>query len=59
MEPIKTAWIVIFLFFSLTLLFVWSKMYIISKKIRSISSLVSRIEEIDEKQPLETGTAAD
>jgi cell division protein FtsL len=57
MELIKIAWIVVFLFFSLTLLFVWSKMYILSKKIKIISTLISQVEEIDGKQPPETGTA--
>ena len=50
MELIKFLWIVIFFLFSLTLLFVWSKLYIISKKAKSIASLLGDIESLGEKE---------
>lgn len=50
MELIKNLWIVIFFLFSLTLLFVWSKLYIISKKAKAISSLLGEIESLEEKE---------
>jgi hypothetical protein len=43
MEPVRILWIFIFLFFALILIFTWSKMVIISGKIRSISSLLDNI----------------
>jgi hypothetical protein len=50
MELIKILWIVVFFLFSLTLLFVWSKLYIISKKAKTISSLLGEIESLEEKE---------
>jgi len=49
MELIKLLWVVVFFLFSLTLLFVWSKLYIISKKAKAIDSLLSEISTIEEK----------
>lgn len=50
MELIKILWIVVFFLFSLTLLFVWSKLYIISKKAKAISLLLGEIESLEEKE---------
>ena len=49
MELIKLLWIVVFFLFSLTLLFVWSKLYIISKKAKTITTLLGEIEAIEKK----------
>jgi hypothetical protein len=49
MELIKLLWIVVFFLFSLTLLFVWSKLYIISKKAKAITTLLGDIEAIESK----------
>ena len=49
MELIKIFWMVIFFAFSLTLLFVWSKTYIIAKKVKAIDGLLTEIESIGEK----------
>jgi len=49
MELIKLFWVVVFFLFSLTLLFVWSKLYIISKKARAIDALLAEIGTIEEK----------
>jgi hypothetical protein len=49
MELVKIAWIVIFLFFSLTLIFIWSKMYIISRKIKTIDALITQCESVSGK----------
>jgi hypothetical protein len=56
MELIKVFWIVIFFLFTLTLLFVWSKAYIISRKIKNIASLVDQSSGIDEKQEKQSGS---
>lgn len=56
MELITIAWVVIFLLFALSLLLVWSKVYIIAGKIKAIDALVGRCETIDSAG---TGTAAD
>lgn len=50
MEQIKIAWIVFFFLFSLTLLFTWSKVYIISKKIKYLDALLARFDDLDEKK---------
>ena len=44
MELVKILWIIKFFFFTLALFFIWSKMNVISKKVKIISS---RIEDID------------
>jgi hypothetical protein len=49
MEQIKTAWGVFFFLFSLTLIFAWSKLYIISRKVKSLDDLLDRIKSVDEK----------
>jgi cell division protein FtsL len=46
MELVKIAWVVIFLLFSLTLIFVWSKMYIISRKIKAIDALITQCDSV-------------
>lgn len=50
MELIKLLWIVVFFLFSLTLLFVWSKLYIISKKANAITALLGEIGSLEEKE---------
>jgi hypothetical protein len=47
MELIKIAWVVVFFVFSLTLLFVWSKMYIVAKKVKVIDALLTVTENVD------------
>jgi hypothetical protein len=49
MEIIKLMWVVIFFLFSLTLLFIWSKLYVLSKRIESIGKIVGDIKQIDEQ----------
>lgn len=51
MELIKLLWIVVFFLFSLTLLFVWSKLYIISKKAQAIGALLGEIDSLDQQAP--------
>jgi hypothetical protein len=53
MEQIKILWIVFFFLFSLTLLFTWSKVYIISRKVKNVAALLSQIESLDEKKGAE------
>lgn len=49
MEQIKTAWIVFFFLFSLTLIFAWSKLYIIARKVKTLDALLDKIKSVDEK----------
>lgn len=48
MELLHILWVVIFLFFSLILLFVWSKMSLIEKKVKNISTLIEKCEQVIE-----------
>jgi hypothetical protein len=50
MDLIKVLWIVVFFLFSLTLLFVWSKLYIISKKAKAVTTILGEIESLEEKE---------
>ena len=58
MELVKIAWVVIFLFFSLTLIFVWSKMYIITRKIKAIDGLLTQTEAVSGPVSSENGQKA-
>lgn len=40
---VKTAWAVNFFFFALVLLFIWSKIYVIGRKIQATASLLDDI----------------
>lgn len=44
MELVKILWIIKFFFFTLVLFFIWSKMNVISNKVKTITS---NIEDID------------
>jgi len=46
-ELLKFLWVINFLFFSLILIFLWSKVVIINKRLRAIKRLLSIGEEID------------
>ncbi|MBD3395685.1 MAG: hypothetical protein GF418_08665 [Chitinivibrionales bacterium] len=46
MELVRVIWIFIFFFFALILLFTWSKMAVISGKIKTIMRLVSEAENL-------------
>jgi hypothetical protein len=56
MDSIQILWIFIFLFFALILIFTWSKMAIISGKVRTIVHLLDNIsgksKNTPEKKPL-------
>ena len=56
MEIVKVIWAVNFFFFSLILFFVWSKIYIISKRIKKTTSLIEEIDKVTTDQPAEAGT---
>jgi hypothetical protein len=58
MELVKIAWIVIFLLFSLTLIFVWSKMYIISRKTKAIDMLITQCDGVSGTPKGENGKPA-
>ena len=46
MEVIKILWIVIFFFFTLMLLFIWSKITLISNKIKKVSVIIDKSKEV-------------
>jgi len=49
-ELLKFLWVVNFLFFALVLVFLWSKVVIINKRLKAIRRLLSIGEEIDKEQ---------
>jgi hypothetical protein len=46
-ELLKFLWVVNFLFFSLILIFLWSKVVIVNKRIKAVRRLLTIGEEID------------
>ena len=46
---IKIFWVFNFFVFALLLLFVWSKIYIISKKLQSAAAVVEKIDALSEQ----------
>ena len=54
---VKTAWAVNFFFFALVLLFVWSKIYVVGKKIQATASLLDDIAGLG-RSPEEKTTAS-
>jgi hypothetical protein len=52
MDIVRTLWIVNFFFFVLILIFMWSKIYLIGRRIDDIVSIVKKCDELPE--PVET-----
>lgn len=46
MEVIKILWIIIFFFFTLMLIFIWSKITLISNKIKKVSGIIDKAKEV-------------
>jgi hypothetical protein len=46
-DLIKFLWVINFLFFSLILIFLWSKVVIMNKRLKAIRRLLSINEELD------------
>ena len=46
MEIVKILWIIKFFFFTLVLFFIWSKMNVISNKVKTITSTIDDINKI-------------
>jgi len=46
-ELLRFLWVINFLFFTLILIFLWSKVIIINKRMKAIQRLLSINEEID------------
>jgi len=42
MELVKVAWVLNFFLFSFILLFIWSKLYVITRKVEALSSLIKK-----------------
>ena len=50
MEWVRVIWILNFFFFALILIFTWSKMAVISGKIKSITQLMEGLDELAPEQ---------
>jgi hypothetical protein len=46
MDVVRIVWIINFFFFLLVLIFLWSKMYLITKKINDLLSTIKKCDEI-------------
>ena len=46
MELVKILWIIKFFFFTLVLFFIWSKMNVISRKVKTITSSIEDIDKL-------------
>jgi len=49
MEIVTIIWIVIFFLFVLTLLFIWSKLYLLNKRIQSVTTIVNELNTLDQQ----------
>lgn len=49
MEIVTIIWIVIFFLFVLTLLFIWSKLYLLTKRIQSVTAIVDELNALDQQ----------
>jgi len=49
MEILKLLWILIFFLFSLNLIFIWSKIYVIYKRLDSLSAVLKKINDLEEE----------
>jgi hypothetical protein len=47
MEIVKILWIIKFFFFTLVLFFIWSKINVISNKIKAITSSIEDIKKLE------------
>ena len=47
MELIKILWTITFFFFTLILIFIWSKIIVTSNKIKAVSALIEKSEIIE------------
>jgi len=49
MEIVTIIWIIIFFLFALTLLFVWSKLYLLNKRIEAVGVIIKDLNSIDQQ----------
>jgi len=47
MELVKIVWVINFFFLALILIFIWSKLNIIARKIKLISDLIDKAKEVE------------
>jgi hypothetical protein len=57
MDIVRTLWIVNFFFFVLILIFLWSKIYLIGRRIDEILTIVKKSDELPEIETIETPAA--
>ena len=49
MELVKILWVVIFFLFSLNLIFIWSKIYVISKRVQTLSAHLKKVASLEKE----------
>jgi hypothetical protein len=54
MDIIRVIWIINFFFFLLILIFLWSKLYLISRRMNDLSSIVRKCNQLPEIASKET-----
>ena len=52
MEILKLSWVVNFFCFALTLLFIWSKLFLIVRKMEGIGKLLTGVQELSDQLAL-------
>jgi hypothetical protein len=62
MDVVRIFWVINFFFFLLVLIFLWSKMYLITKKINDLLSIIKQSNDLGhsdtmKEQQLTTGVA--
>lgn len=58
MDIVRTLWIVNFFFFVLILIFMWSKIYLVGRRIDDIISIVKKCGELPEIETVEAKAPA-
>jgi hypothetical protein len=53
MEYVKILWITIFFLFSLSLIFIWSKLLVLTKRVAAIADLIVKCDTVSEDSPIE------
>ncbi len=51
MEALNILWVITFFLFTLILIFIWSKIIVVSNKIKTVSSLVEECDRVEFGEP--------
>jgi len=49
MEIVTIIWVIIFFLFSITLIFIWSKLYLLNKRVQSVALILNALKGLDEQ----------